>query len=151
MVDGRVLPGPVGTRAGNVAQVGQDPGVQMDCPLKVEGNVRTGGKAVRAEEQVEQGWEVGLGQAAANIDGDVAGVEIDMDEDTELVVGKFVAQGNLHEKYQWAGCMALHRLYENVGEVTTFSCNVTASRVDIRTKEAAGVPPWSFLSHAQSR
>ncbi len=80
--------------------MGKDPGIEVNGPLKVQRNVRTGCKALRAEEQVEKGRKVGLGQATANIDGDVAGVEVNMDNHTEFVMGKFVAQENLHEKYR---------------------------------------------------
>ena len=47
---------------------------------------------------MQQGRKVGLRQASAYIHGDVSRVQIHADNNAQLVMGKFVAQWNLHEK-----------------------------------------------------
>jgi hypothetical protein len=85
VVNGRMLCA-VGTRAGDVAQVGKDARIHVDGMPQVERYLWSGGQALRAEEHVQECREVGLRKAPAHVNGDVAGVQINVDNNAELVV-----------------------------------------------------------------
>jgi hypothetical protein len=85
VVNGRMLC-PVGTRTGDVAQVGKDALIHVDGMAQFERYLGSGCQALRPEEQVQEGREIGLGEAPAHVNGDVAGVQINVDNDAELVV-----------------------------------------------------------------
>lgn len=85
VVNGR-MPCAVGTRTGDVAQVGKDACIHVDGMPQFERYLGSGGQALRPEEQVQEGREVGLGKASAHVNGDVAGVQINVDNNAELVV-----------------------------------------------------------------
>jgi hypothetical protein len=85
VVNGRMVCA-VGTRAGDVAQVGQDARIHVDGMPQFERYLRSGGQALRPEEHVQECREVGLRKAPAHVNGDVAGVQINVDNNAELVV-----------------------------------------------------------------
>lgn len=85
VVNGR-MPRAVGTRTGDVAQVGKDARIHVDGMPQFERYLRSGGQALRPEEQVQEGREVGLSKAPAHVNSDVAGVQINVDNNAELVV-----------------------------------------------------------------
>ena len=95
VMDGCMLPGPVRARAGDVAKMCQDAGVEMDGVPQVQGYLRGGGQALRPEEQVQQCRKIVLRQAAPDINTDVSAVHINVDNNPKLVMGKFVAHGDL--------------------------------------------------------
>jgi hypothetical protein len=85
VVNGRMLCA-VGTRAGDVAQVGEDARIHVDGMPQFERYLWTGGQALRPEEHVQECREVGLRKAPAHVNSDVAGVQINVDNNAELVV-----------------------------------------------------------------
>lgn len=95
VMDGGMLPRPVRARAGDVAKVREDPGVEVNGPPQVQGDPRGGGEALRPEEKVQERRKIGLSQAAANIYADVPGVHVHVDNDSKLVMGKFMAHCDL--------------------------------------------------------
>ena len=95
VMDGCMLPGPVRARTGDVAKMCQDAGVEVDGVPQVQGYLRGGGQALRPEEQVQQCRKIVLRQAAADINADVSAVHINVDNNPKLVMGKFVAHGDL--------------------------------------------------------
>ena len=80
------MPCAVGTRTGDVAQVGKDARIHVDGMPQFERYLGSGGQALRPQEQVQKGREIGLGKAPAHVNGDVARVQINVDNDAELVV-----------------------------------------------------------------
>ena len=95
VVDGRMLPGTVRARTGDVAKMRQHTGVEVDGVPQVKGYLRGGGQALRPEKQVQQCRKVVLRQAASNINTDVSAVHVNVDNNPKLVMGKFVAHGDL--------------------------------------------------------
>ena len=95
VVDGRMLPGPMRARTGDMAKMRQHSGVEVDGVPQVKGYLRGGGQALRPEEQVQQCRKIVLRQAAPDINTDVSAVHINVDNNPKLVMGKFVAHGDL--------------------------------------------------------
>jgi hypothetical protein len=95
VMDGRMVPRLVRTRAGDVAKVREDAGVEMDGAPQVQGDPGGGGKALRPEEEVQERRKIALRQAAGNIYADVPGIHVDVDNNSKLVMGKFVAHCDL--------------------------------------------------------
>jgi hypothetical protein len=94
-MDGGMLPCLVRARAGDVAKVGKDAGVEVDGVPQIQGDPRRGGEALRPEEKVQQSRKIPLRQAAANIYADVPGIHVNVDNNSKLVMGKFVAHCDL--------------------------------------------------------
>ena len=92
---GRMLPRLVRTRAGDVAQMGEDAGVEVDGAPQVQGDPWGRGQALRPEEEMQERRKIALRQAAANIYADVSWVHINVDNDSKLVMGKFMAHCDL--------------------------------------------------------
>jgi len=95
VMDGGMLPRLVRTRAGDVAKVREDTGVEVDGAPQVQGDPGSGGQALRPEEKVQERRKTGLRQASANIYADVSGVNANVDNHSKLVMGKFVAHCDL--------------------------------------------------------
>jgi hypothetical protein len=91
VMDSGMLPRLMRARAGDVAKVGEDAGVEVDGAAQVQGDPRGGGQALCPEEKVQERRKIGLRQAAGNIYADVPWVHVNVDNNSKLVMGKFVA------------------------------------------------------------
>lgn len=85
VMDGR-MPCAMGTRTGDVAQMGKDFGIHVDGMPQFEGYPWAGGQALRPEEQVQEGREVGPRKASAHVNGDASGDQVNVDNNAEFVV-----------------------------------------------------------------
>jgi hypothetical protein len=62
---------------------------------QVQRDPRGRGQALGPEKEMQERREIALRQAAGNINADVPGVHVNVDNYTKLVMGKFVAHGDL--------------------------------------------------------
>lgn len=86
VMDGRMLACTVGSRAGDMAQMGKDACVQMNGMLQIERNVGAEGQALGPKEQVQQCRKVGMCQASANLYRDMPRIKVNVDNNAQLMV-----------------------------------------------------------------